>query len=428
MDNVAYGTDSTPMDGQKHDNRDSHCKTEERSHPEEAERPRDGSGKCVVCLSVVVVLLLMCVCVSLAVAIWSLVEVKTFPMSDDCSCPEPERLTANLTIAVDSLESELYTLQEAIDSCDSIKSDLEEDINSTQGQLAELKEALNSTGSQVYILRSRLSVLEELISVQFPSCSAINSSFPSSYYWVRAPNGTDVRVYCDMSLSCGGVTGGWTRVAYLQFENGSDPCPEGFRERRDSGIRTCGINSTTAACPSVLFDTHGIPYSRVCGKILGYQYRTTDAFDNHSRSGLLTIDSNYVDGVSLTHGSDPRQHIWTFAAAFDEVRNISVCPCSHRRFNVSRIPVSFVGQDYFCDSGVGADGRYRNDLNFFDDPLWDGAGCGSNSTCCEFNNPPWFHKQLPQSTTDSIEMRVCRDEDQNNEDIRVSHVEIYARA
>ncbi len=118
----------------------------------------------------------------------------------------------------------------------------------------------------------RQQIMNEVVAILTPgftegnpasSClqlSLVNSSFPSGYYWVRVSNGSAVRVYCDMTRSCGGVTGGWTRVAFLQFQSGSDPCPDGFRERNDSGIRTCGVDSTTAACPSVLFDTHGIPY------------------------------------------------------------------------------------------------------------------------------------------------------------------------
>ena len=42
-----------------------------------------------------------------------------------------------------------------------------------------------------------------------------------------------------------------------------------------------------------------------------------------------------------------------------------------------------------------------------DDPLWDGQGCGPTSTCCTFNNPPWFCKQLPQSTNTDLEVRLC---------------------
>ena len=31
------------------------------------------------------------------------------------------------------------------------------------------------------------------------------------------------------------------------------------------------------------------------------------------------------------------------------------------------------------------------------DPVWDGMGCSSTSTCCTFNSPPWFTKNLRTS-------------------------------
>ena len=39
-----------------------------------------------------------------------------------------------------------------------------------------------------------------------------------------------------------------------------------------------------------------------------------------------------------------------------------------------------------------------------ENPLWDGHGCTVSSTCytCEFNNPPWFCKQLPKPTTEDM--------------------------
>ena len=52
----------------------------------------------------------------------------------------------------------------------------------------------------------------------------------------------------------------------------------------------------------------------------------------------------------------------------------------------------------------------------------------SGNSCCSFNNPPWFHKQLPEPTTDDMEMRVCADELQANEDIGIESFEIYVRA
>ena len=66
---------------------------------------------------------------------------------------------------------------------------------------------------------------------------------------------------------------------------------------------------------------------------------------------ITTIDGAYVTGVSVTHGS-PRQHIWTFAAGFsdNDTRWLSeLCPCNPN--SDASVP-SFVGEDYFCDSGL----------------------------------------------------------------------------
>ena len=75
---------------------------------------------------------------------------------------------------------------------------------------------------------------------------------------------------------------------------------------------------------------------------------------------------------------------------------------------VSSIIPSFVGNDYFCDTALSV---YYNSVPRAlqpSDPLWDGRGCGPTSTCCSFNTPPWFVKDLPSPTTDDVEMRVCR--------------------
>ena len=52
---------------------------------------------------------------------------------------------------------------------------------------------------------------------------------------------------------------------------------------------------------------------------------------------------------------------------------------------------------------------------------------GPLNACCSFNNPPWFYKELPQSTTDDIEMRVCKDQDAINEEIAVELTSIYVQ-
>ncbi len=64
---------------------------------------------------------------------------------------------------------------------------------------------------------------------------------------------------------------------------------------------------------------------------------------------------------------------------------------------------------------------------YYDDPLWDGVGCGPLNTCCTFNNPPWFYKELPESTTDDIEMRVCSDGNRVDEDIAIESYDIYVQ-
>ena len=94
--------------------------------------------------------------------------------------------------------------------------------------------------------------------------------------------------------------------------------------------RTCVKNSEPAGCSSVIFSTTTSGYSKVCGKISAYQVRSTGAFGHWALGQPATIDTPYVDGVSLTHGN-PRQHLWTFSAAQDEttVNPRSACPCTN---------------------------------------------------------------------------------------------------
>ena len=147
-----------------------------------------------------------------------------------------------------------------------------------------------------------------------PSC-------PSNYYQLRVSNGSVVRVYCDMTLSCGGVTGGWMRVAELNTTNSRQQCPE-------IAVRCAAL--TVDSCPSVFFSTQKINYTNVCGRITAYQVGTTNAFGGKF-DPTTDSNSNYVDGVSLTHGSSTIQHIWTFAAALDQTGTFnsqgSYCPC-----------------------------------------------------------------------------------------------------
>ena len=161
-----------------------------------------------------------------------------------------------------------------------------------------------------------------------------------------------------------------------------------------------------------MFPTNGHQYSQVCGKIKAYQYGQPEAFQTGSGDWL-------ADGIGL-YTSGQSQHIWTFAAGRDEATNGEyICPCNvgHSGITISAI----IGQDYFCDTGSESQVFYSGD------PLWDGAGCGPRSACCSFNNPPWFCKQLPQPTTDDIELQMCGYNPTTNEDTPIEIVEIYVQ-
>ena len=105
---------------------------------------------------------------------------------------------------------------------------------------------------------------------------------------------------------------------------------------------------------------------------------------------------------------------------------ISICPCSNfnERYTVDRVPL-FVGNDYFCETGVPPGQRFDSSTFHVDDPLWDGGGCGPTSTCCTFNNPPWFCKQLPQPTNADLEVRLCSLHEAASENTPIELIEIY---
>ena len=176
--------------------------------------------------------------------------------------------------------------------------------------------------------------------------------------------------------------------------------------------RVCGRRSSSASCEGLNYTTGSVQYNHVCGRIIGYQIGSVDSFRHSSQS----IDTYYVEGVSVTHGS-PRQHIWTFAAGLDEQRPMYACPC----VNGSTVTVpSFVGQNYFCESGLTSWPQNYGVFYQNGDPLWDGQGCGPTSSCCTFNSPPWFNVTLSAPTTDYIEVRICASEGIGDEDSPIS--------
>ena len=214
------------------------------------------------------------------------------------------------------------------------------------------------------------------------------------------------------------------RIANLDMSDTTQNCPSGFgfvaRPKR-----TCGRNKTSPGCSSAFYSTRGLSYSQVCGRVIGYQFSSPNAFFAHQYDPTITIDQYYLDGVSLTRGS-PRRHVWSFAAAIDERRrDRHICPCSNSEHTLPSTALPpFIGNDYFCDSGTDS---FRFGVFHTADPLWDGQGCGARSTCCTFNRPPWFCKDLRSSSSDDVEVRICGNENRSNEDTPVEIIELYVK-
>ena len=199
-------------------------------------------------------------------------------------------------------------------------------------------------------------------------------------------------------FNCG--PGTWDRVAYVNMSDPSQQCPSAWEEGNATGIRFCKRPySEQWDCQGTSYTT-GRQYRKVCGRAIGYQIGGTVAFDD-SIIFNGTIDSYYVDGVSVTHGV-PRNHIWTFAAGSSESTN---CPCSGPRDNTfSQASPLFVGDNYYCESG----NPYRSIIPevYTNDPLWDGQQC-EGQCCSDGKSPPWFSVDLLNPTNDDIEVRIC---------------------
>ena len=189
----------------------------------------------------------------------------------------------------------------------------------------------------------------------------------------------------------------------------SDPsakCPSGFRLYESGGIRACGRPvSSEGSCTSVKFPSNCITYSEVCERVVGYRYNTLDYPGSSFYGYNLGIDSYYLDGISLTHGST-RKHIWSF------IRD--------NNYQSSYIQ-SFIGNDYFCeDTAVPP-----QPLFYTADPLWNGKDCDQEPTCCDHEGFPWFHKVMNTTTSDYIELRVCCNQDTYDEDVPFGLYELY---
>ncbi len=172
----------------------------------------------------------------LSLLVLSLVHEGTSTHLETCECHEIwEVINATVQQAAAHLEYKLsLVINSAIDN-----------INTTDdGALQDLESSLTSTMERL------LKPIQTQLDYHLPpppppppppplnnsqdrpaaSCKELHEGYPdapSGYYWI-GQSGSPASVYCDMTRTCGDLTGGWMRVANIDMTNTSQQCPSGF--------------------------------------------------------------------------------------------------------------------------------------------------------------------------------------------------------
>ena len=275
-------------------------------------------------------------------------------------------------------------------TCEELKNDITEDVAQ-----------LNAT--KLFRYESEESTKLMIANITAATCDTIcqyqNCRDPGSY-WIRSPNGSSVLVYCNMTTLCN-RRGGWRRVVKLEkYENGSAACFPDLVNNRTNASQ-CVKNGENPGCSHTVFPLHNIEYTHVCGVAEGYGYGSPDGFCTQGAiDGVRTMDNNingnFVDGISLTYQLQAvKKDLWTYSAVSGSCYAKSDPPTFLNMSYVSYLPVS-----------VGGDAT--------------DAACPTGLTCVDT-----FHREFPQPISSDIEMRLCRGQAQDDEEIAIGNVEIY---
>ena len=347
---------------------------------------------------------------------------------------------ARLRRLVQNVNASTNLIDEELEYCDQIQRQVNLTLHEVESKVADLNKSVlmelqcQSTRitSNITTLEGQLtqsfSMVETVVSLNvsdlssalvrdiqtihtFDSCGTVMNlslPFPAGMYMIQSSSAIGpIQVYCSTSIafSCNGVLGQWRRVAFLNASSANPlQCP-GDLQVRNSDPPSCVHAGASSGCSAVDYETNGMEYSQVCGRVHGRYSLTPDGFLKIGRPQDVSIEGNYVDGVSLTYGRNPRNHIWTFTATIDS----SVNDCSE----CGNKP-DFVMNDYSCELVRKCPGDTRVCSS---DVLWDGE-----SQCVGGER---FSVVLEMPTTADIEMRVCRDQGRSDEDILVTFVEIF---
>ena len=276
------------------------------------------------------------------------------------------------------------------------------------------------------------------------SCEEISSACtpaPSGYYWIQTPSQGVQKMYCLMEPNFVRPSS-LLRVAYM---NALKECPrdEGIPGAWHNGVEFCYRSATSPGCTSLRYPTFGFKYYSIIGRVRGFGvYGSTKRLCGfHTLSGR-TINDPYVNGISITRGpSNSRQHIWTFAAGWDEVSaDPCSCPYSFSMSQQSRgtNPPNFARYEYNCEApskypplwnpGVG----YGQYILYFNNTLWDGYCTLDSSSICQDKEKIgnlFTSTIIPDGTTDEIEVRFCNTDtgtpSADDDNIGVHTLELY---
>ena len=88
---------------------------------------------------------------------------------------------------------------------------------------------------------------------------------------------------------------------------------------------------------------------------------------------------------------------------------------------------NYVGNHYYCESGNTGIFDTKHAILRTNDPLWDGAGCLSENSCCYDAGLPWFFRQFPVTTTGDFEVRISHDQAFADEGVAVEQLQLYVQ-
>ena len=290
-------------------------------------------------------------------------------------------------------------------------SNQEQHISELSHQLTSLMEQIDSRKCLDFATNKLIADIQEFF--EFDSCNFLQNfsvQLPSGLYKIMPQDAlTPTKVYCSYQ-SLSGRNEWWRRVAYLNTsESCQVQCPPGLETRMEPPS-SCRRAVEESGCSSVYFDPGDIPYSRIGGRVRARQSGQPDGFQDFNGPrfrGEVSLEDNYIDGISLTYGDEGnRTHIWTLAASVNVQRD-GCAVCNRER-------PDFIGDHFSCELLELCNQGTVCSSNL----LWDGGQCVGGES---------FFRDLPGPTTEQIEMRVCREQDRRDEDILVTEVELYVQ-